>query len=482
MPPDTAATAAPPPSPDTPTRVARRRVAGAAHVAEASGTELLRKPVNTLAIVPKSTRITTLARKGYNVLLYEAQEQGLEQDVFRAPLERIIKVLDYASNDHELVKKHLRAMVSTTVEWQSPTTGEGASWNVSGLLAHARLSKERGQVWVEWSYAVNLKQELLKPTVFARLRLEIISQLRSHAAIALYEICTRYKDVGRTARQKWRWWQPVLTGNPQTDRAERQEYRIFKRDTLRLAVAEVNAITDIEVALVEHKQGRFIDEIQFTIQPKAQTSLLLGQPPKPVDLGLIERAGRLGIPHEAAEDLSEKHGEAALRTALEALQRRAASAFPEPLRDPLRYLRALMPAEAAKAEKRDTAQAAEAAEAAQRDDPLSPAAREQQAKRQARWLAEWVSRRREGVAAELSDLSGGAQEELVQGLLQDLDTRQVHPSIRKRLTTSGWQHPMVRGEMIRYYAKAAYGDMWDQPSAEQLLAIAAELADEPVGR
>ena len=74
--------------------------------------------------------------------------------------------------------------MSTFTAEQSPTTGEGSSWNVSGLLAHARLSKLRGQVWVEWSYAVNLKQELLEPTVFARLSLEIISQLRSHAGIA----------------------------------------------------------------------------------------------------------------------------------------------------------------------------------------------------------------------------------------------------------------------------------------------------------
>ena len=35
----------------------------------------LRKPVNTLAIVPtKSSKITVLARKAYNVLLYIAQE------------------------------------------------------------------------------------------------------------------------------------------------------------------------------------------------------------------------------------------------------------------------------------------------------------------------------------------------------------------------------------------------------------------------
>jgi hypothetical protein len=437
--------------------------------------ELLRKPVNTLAIVPKSARITTLGRKSYNVLLYEAQEQGLERDVFRAPLDRVIKGVDFDSNDHALIKKHLRAMVSTTVEWQSPTTGEGNSWNVSGLLAHARLTKERGQVWVEWSYAVNLKQELLQPTVFARLRLEIISQLRSHAGVALYEICTRYKDIGRTARQHWRWWQPVLSGNPSSERSAKQEYRIFKRDTLKLAVAEVNALTDIDVELIEHREGRFIDEIQFHIRPKRQASLALGEAPKPVDVRMIQRAAALGIPEDTAEALSHKHGDEALGTALDALERRVASNFPEPLRDPLRYLRSLMPAEEAKADKRA---ADRSTAAAALSDPQSPAARDLQAKRQARWLAEWVNRRREEVAAELAALSTRAQDSLVEELLADMERRNAHPSIRKRLQTSGWQHPMVRPEMLRFYAAATHGERWDQPTAEHLLAIAAELADD----
>ena len=81
----------------------------------------LRKPVNTLALVPKSQKITSLARKSWNVLLHEAQSQGLDRQTFSAPLSRIIRGVDFESNDHALIKKHLRAMVSTTVEWQSPT-------------------------------------------------------------------------------------------------------------------------------------------------------------------------------------------------------------------------------------------------------------------------------------------------------------------------------------------------------------------------
>ena len=432
--------------------------------------DIVRKPVNTLAIVPKSARITPLGRKSYNVLLFEAQEQGLEKEVFRAPLERIVKGVDFDSNDHALIKKHLRAMVSTTVEWQSPTTGEGAAWNVSGLLAHAKLSKERGQVWVEWSYAINLKQELLEPTVFARLKLEIISQLRSHAGIALYEICTRYKDVGRTSRQHWRWWRPVLSGQPETERTAKLEYRIFKRDTLKPAIAEVSAITDVEVELVEHKEGRFIAEIQFLIRPKKQAPLPLGNPPDPVDLALVTRAQGLGIDDDKAEELVHAYGEAAVRTGLDALERRVASAFPAPLRDHYRYLRSLMPGEVVKTERK-------AAEAAAKADVDSAESKEVQVKRQARWAQEWIRRRRESVVDDINAMSAEEQSQLVAHLLADMETRAVHPSIRKRLQTSGWQHPLVLPEMVRYYAAGAHGDTWDKPTPEQLLGIAAELGD-----
>jgi hypothetical protein len=455
---------------------ARRRRARppATSVSEA---DVLRKAVNTLAIVPKSARITALGRKSYNVLLFHAQDQGLEREVFRVPLEMVIKGLDFDSNDHALIKKHLRAMVSTTVEWQSPTTGEGSSWNVSGLLAHARLSKERGQVWIEWSYAVNLKQELLQPTVFARLRLEIISQLRSHAGVALYEICTRYKGVGLTARQAWRWWQPVLSGNPANEKSARQEYRIFKRDTLKPAIAEINAITDIEIELVEHKLGRFVDMLQFRIQPKKQSVLPLSHPPQPVDLGLVALAQRLGVPDEAAEALALEHGEPALRTGLEALQRRLASAFPEPLRDPLRYLRSLMPAEAARA-----ARAAEAAAAPVPGEgaPALPAGvRELQARRQAQWRAEWMRRRRQRFAEEIAALAPERQAELCETLLSEFARLGRHPSLSKRLQGSGWQHPMVLDEMIRFYAVASHGEHWDKPTADELLAVAAEMGEGP---
>ena len=105
----------------------------------------LRKPVNTLAIVPQSKKITVLGRKAYNVMLSIAQNQGIEKEVYRAPLTEIVSGIDYSSNYSELLKKHLRSMASTVVEWNSPTPGAGAVWTVCPLLSFSCIGKTVGQ-------------------------------------------------------------------------------------------------------------------------------------------------------------------------------------------------------------------------------------------------------------------------------------------------------------------------------------------------
>ena len=453
-------------------RAARTRVdALAIRPNDAAPPEPLRKPVNALAIVPQSRRITPLFRKSYNVMLYLAQDQGIERDIYRAPISAVLSGLDFDSHDTALVKKHLRAMASTAVEWQSPTTGEGTSWAVSGLIGHAEIKQERGQNWLEWSYSVKLKQELLQPSVFARLSLEIISQLRSHGGIALYEIASRYRGVGRTSRQHWSWWRPVLSGKPETEKTKALEYRFFKRDVLKTALAEVNAITDIEVELVEYREGRFIADLQFLVRQKVQAPLPLQIPPKPLDMSLVVKAQKLGIDDDRAEQLLNEFGDAALANGLDALEKRIASAFPEPLRDPYRYLKSLMPGEAAKIQMK--VQAAEA-----RKDPASPENRETAAKRQTKWTEEWLRQRRQAIIDDLNALSDDEQAGICSALLADMEGRGVHPSIRKRLLKSGWQHQMVVAEMVRYYAVGTIGEHWDKPTSEQLLDIAARMGDQ----
>jgi hypothetical protein len=430
----------------------------------------IRKPVSTLAMVPKTGRITAVARRAWNVLLCKAQAQGLEQEVFTLPLKEVLLGLDFNSNNLSLVKDHLASMVTTPVEWQSPTTGEGPTWTVTGMLAEAKLYKQRGEVWLAWSYAVSMRQELLDPEVFARLSLEIVSQLTSHAAIVLYEVGTRYKEVGKTARQTYKWWMPVLIGRPFDDRMEKLEYRIFKRDVLRPAIAQVNAVTDIEVELIEHKAGRFVSDLQFQVRKKPQRSLSLPKASDPVDVALFVRAEKLGVDHSRAEQLAGEFGEATLSAALDSLERRLASQFPEPLRDPYRYLKSLMPGHAAVTVREHAVKAAIEA----------PEAIEQTAKeRMGVWAQKWVAERNDQIVAEILALSKDRQDELVAALVDELERKNEHPTLRQTLLTKGWRPLIVRHRMVAFYATGAYGQEWNKPTADQLLEVAAKSQGSP---
>jgi hypothetical protein len=92
----------------------------------------------------------------------------------------------------------------------------------------------------------------------------------------------------------------------------------------------------------------------------------------------------------------------------------------------------------------------------------------------ARWTEVWRARRREALRAEVARLAPEALQALLDLVDADYETRGVHPSIRKRLHTHGWTHPLTLGDVLRIYARGAYGDDWDRPSADELLAIAAE--------
>lgn len=427
----------------------------------------LRKPVNTLAIVPQSRKITVLGRKAYNVMLSIAQSQGIEKEVYRAPLTEIVSGIDYSSNDSELIKKHLRSMASTVVEWNSPTKGEGADWTVCTLISYARIVKTGGQNFVEWDYALPLKQELLAPSVFAKLPLGMLSQMHTHAGIALYEICTRYKAIGKTSKQNWRWWLPVLTGHPNSEKLAKTEYRFFKRDSIKPAIAEVCAITDIEIELVEYKDGKSISDLQFLVRPKAQAILQLKKIPKPVDLAIVKKAVALGIHDDKAEDLITQFGETSMIEGLIALEGRVVASFPEPVRDPYRYLKALLSGGQSK-------QVTEQTTSEKTPQALELESSKRKTEIKTAWNDEWVRRQRAKVTTMLMEKSEDAITELTAALLESLIQTNSHPSLSKRLQTSGWDHPLVRHFMIDFYAKAAIGEDWEKASPEDLLEIASE--------
>ncbi|WP_017774137.1 replication initiation protein [Paraburkholderia kururiensis] len=300
----------------------------------------LRKAVEAIAIQPKSGKITLLTRKLFNVLLAVAQQADESGDTYRALLSDIVANSAFDSNDTALVKEHLRRMVSVQVEWSQGTSSQkpGRKWGISTLIADAEILEDpqTRRVWVEFSFAPKIKKKLLDPVQYARLSLQFQSQLRSSAGLALYEICVRYltNPSHLTMREPWEWWRPILSGTPDTEAGDeaKREYKYFKRDYLRPAIAEVNAVTNIFVELIEHREGRRVAEIQFRVTERKQPMLALDEHPNVFDSTLVDRMVKLGIPLKEAQSLYADSEENRIRAALQMTEQRMRSTTLPPVR------------------------------------------------------------------------------------------------------------------------------------------------------
>ncbi|MCE2945815.1 MAG: RepB family plasmid replication initiator protein [bacterium] len=436
---------------------------------------IVRKHVNTIALMPTERRIGLLTRKLFNVMLRLAQQQG-DTETYSAPLRELITLSRFDSKDYQLLRRTLRQMISTVVEWQSPTDREFVRWEACGLVSGVSLSKPPeagGAVILQWSYAPQIRTQLLSPERYARLSLELMTRLRSHTALALYEICARYIDNPShlTARQPWRWWKPVLTGQPDRADAHQAQYRYFKRDVLLPAIAEVNALTDIVVTGPIEARGpdnKTITTIQFDVRRREEGGRPRGTPAADlVDLPVIGYAIRNGLTQAEAERLLEQYDAERLRAAVDQLvQRQAAPGTTglAPIGQPARWVAAVLEA----GQKRQAA--AGNWNARRIGQGVAPS-------REARWREEWIKRRYRDMRAMFLEHDEATREGWLaryrEGLLAQ---RSV---LVKRLDRDGWEHPMVRADFLRYFGTTMIGEHWDQPTAEDILALAAEIGDEP---
>lgn len=299
------------------------------------------KAVETIAVNPRSGKLTLLTRKLFNVLLYHAQEQGLDSNTYRLPLSEICSTAQFDSNDTALVKEHLRKMNACQVEWS--TTGKnGRKWDVGNLIASATIMEEGGSkaTIVEWSYAPNIKERILKPDVYTRISLQFQSAIRSSAALALFEVCKRYESNpgGVTMREKWEWFRPRLTGVPDGQEESHSEYKYFKRDVLKPSITEVNQVTHLFVELIEHKVGRKVVDIQFRVSVKQQATLALADK-NLFDMSLLARIMAFGIQQVDAENLYANNEENLIRSTIDMTEKRIRQKGAEPLASPAAYFR-----------------------------------------------------------------------------------------------------------------------------------------------
>ena len=316
--------------------------ARALDVAKRHEDQAVAKANEAIAIRPKRGKLTLLSRRIYNVFLYHAQRQGVDNPSYSILLSELIDDARFTSHNTELLKSHIRDMQATTIEWHT-SAGGARKWTSTQLLGPVVIDEPgRGHACtITWAYPEPIRNQLVKPAHYTRVLLEISSQMRSYAASVLYELGARYlTSPGRlTMREDVIWWASVLTGRSDITSVD---YRILHRDTIKKALVELDALCeDFRMEVVEHKRGRKVEELQFRVVAKPQASLegMKDSAKNVFDLELVERVIAVGFKRPDAQDLYAVTDEGVLRAAIDHLEQRMKNQTLPPLKSPPAYLR-----------------------------------------------------------------------------------------------------------------------------------------------
>ena len=438
----------------------------------ASEANELRKPHEMIVLVPRSNRVTLTGRRLYNALMQVAQARLSKLEamppadfMFEAPLNALLRTTGSNGEDRTAAKRYLREMRGLEVDWESTAPGDGAKWRGFSMLSEVAIEVRGGENWVSWSYPPTIMAAVKEPDRWARIDLEMLARLGTYAAVALYEICARYRDnpSGVTSRKPVQWWINALSQAPAG--AERREWRKFKNERIKDAVAQISCETDLEIELVEHKQGRAVVEAQFAVRRKRLVGKQRQLPADLIDANLVLRAESLGIREVKLDGLVREFGDVRVRRQVDVLERRAANDKLKGIENTYSYLRSLLRNDSAEHDDPMKAQVATPTPAESPSFPVATSTGFQAADAQVK------NERIAAIKRELAELDAESRGIWIRSALDDLRTKGLLSAVIQRRAAQGdWAFGLLGSTVVRMYATHTHGAEWDSPSREDGLA------------
>jgi hypothetical protein len=450
--------------------------------------ERVRKDIAMLAFEPLNMNLTVISRKTYLVMLHIAQTTTKSQEGgYTAPLASIVRGSGTSVKLGKVVVNYLNHMTSTNVIFRPVSESEQHSLladderapaadtdeseaRIFPLLSEARITRKGGDIWVTWFYPPTIEEQIIDPTRWAVIELDVIAMLSTYTAVALYEIVARYRDAPGhlTPKRKAEFWVPILRGN---SNSKDREWRKFKAEFVLPAIDQINAVSDLNIEVVEHKYGgRRVEDVQFKVVKKPR---LAPSARWPVDVSVVTEAMSLGFSQGQAETLLDEFGDERMKRALAQFERRKSNTTLDPIGKPLAYLRGVL----ANLEKVDEQQLAGESSPATATAPPPGIGRpdaEPGASREELTTA-FEQRRLDRVAAQFTQLTELEQADWMDRYGATLETVPALAPMLRRIREREWRSPRVYAALMKFYAQQALDLNWENPTADDLAALSAEM-------
>ena len=207
------------------------------------------------------SKITLLQRRAWNVLLANAYNELLDKDIHTVSMAELSAKLGFGDGNQEYLKEMLRSLRSCEVEWNLLNKDRKQVWGVASLLASAEI--ENGIC--TYGFAPHLRRQLYNPRIYAKLNLRLQNQFKSRYALVLWEVCFDYFDTDRDQGET-----PFISLEvfKELMGLEKDEYPLFKelnRNVIKLAVKEINELTNYHIEVERKRVGRRIGLLKFSI-------------------------------------------------------------------------------------------------------------------------------------------------------------------------------------------------------------------------
>lgn len=447
--------------------------------------EKVRRDIATLAFTPVNMNLTVTARKVYTLLLYLAQRSTKnEEGGYSAPVMSIVRGTGSHENRAGLVLEYLQQMTSTNVIFrpvseneqytllsgEPATTVDDEEVRVFALLAEARLTKRGGDNWLTWWYPPTIENQVINPNRWAVIELDVLAQLTTYTAVALYEIVARYRESPgqKTPKRPAEFWVPVLRGNALN---KEREWRKFKAEFVAPAILQINEVSELHIELIEEKYGgRKVIDVQFSVTKRHRVVRNAGGA---VDISVAATGLALGVRESDLDVLISTHSAERVKRALFQLELRVANKTLDPIGKPIAYLRRVLENLVDAAEAATVGDAASAPAVAVSGVAKATASDEGQIR--TRLIAEFGNRRTNRVALAFAEMTELERAAWMDRLAESLGGNPGFARQIRRLKDRDWKSPIVYSQLMRFYVQRGLLETWDEPTADDLAGLRAEL-------
>lgn len=201
-----------------------------------------------------------LDRKLVNVLMLNAYDTLLSQQKHRIHVTVLAEMLGFDSKNTTALKKSLKKIVTTPVEFDLLHGTSNTPWGVTTMMSAADIREG----YCTYEYSSSLAEKLANPDVYLLVNVGVQKQFKGKHALALYENCLRFKKTGSTGWIPVEIWRRLLNA----DSSMYDEFKYFNRAVIMKSVAEVSEVSNIVVEPEYEREHRRVTKIRFSVREK----------------------------------------------------------------------------------------------------------------------------------------------------------------------------------------------------------------------